>query len=202
MRLIDADQWVEELKDCQEEYKDCNQWLINEIDSRHTVYTGDEDRTVRIVFSHEHQGSCHRCPSCGKLANIYNIYCPGCGKLISWKDPEERADVSSHSWFMLLQEQEKEKALNQKELSEMLYKKLCQLREYEAIGTVKECQAAMEKQKPQPPQIWGDGYDKEENIIYDMYDCPGCGRSYEIDDKYRHCPECGQAIDWRGLENL
>lgn len=77
-----------------------------------------------------------------------------------------------------------------------------QLKEYEKIATVEECREAMEKQKPQPPDIWGDSCDKEGNIIYDMYDCPGCGQSYEIDDKYKHCPECGQAIDWRGLENL
>lgn len=77
-----------------------------------------------------------------------------------------------------------------------------QLKEYEAIGTVEECRAAMERKKPQPPDIWGDGYDKEGNIIYDMYDCPGCGQSYEIDDKYKHCPECGQAINWGGAEDL
>ncbi len=30
-----------------------------------------------------------------------------------------------------------------------------------------------------------------------MYDCPGCGESYEIDgEKYDYCPNCGQAIDW------
>lgn len=79
---------------------------------------------------------------------------------------------------------------------------MLELEQYQAIGTVDECRKAIEKQKPQPPHIWGDGYDKEENIIYDMYDCPGCGQSYEIDDKYKHCPECGQAISWRGFENL
>lgn len=134
MRLIDAEQWIEELENCPENNKDCNQWLINEIDSRHTVYTGDEDRTVRIVFSHEHWGGCHRCPSCGNMAYSYNTYCPGCGKLILWKDPEERADLSNHAWFILLQEQEKAKALNQKKLSELLYEKLCRLREYEKTG--------------------------------------------------------------------
>ena len=77
-----------------------------------------------------------------------------------------------------------------------------EIQQYRAIGTVDECQAAIEKQKPQPPDIWGDGYDKEGNIIYDMYDCPECGKSYEIDDKYKYCPECGQAISWRGFENL
>lgn len=76
-----------------------------------------------------------------------------------------------------------------------------QLKEYEAIGTV-GMPGSNGKAKPQPPDIWGDGYDKEGNIIYDMYNCPGCGQSYEIDDKYKYCPECGQALNWRGFENL
>lgn len=81
-------------------------------------------------------------------------------------------------------------------------KAIKEIQQYRAIGTVEECRKAMEKQKPQIPNIWGDGYDKEGNIIYDMYDCPGCGQSYEIDDKYKHCPECGQAINWGGAEDL
>lgn len=81
-------------------------------------------------------------------------------------------------------------------------KALKEIQQYQAIGTVEECRKAMERQKSQPPNIWGDGYDKEGNIIYDMYDCPGCGQSYEIDDKYKYCPECGQAINWSGFENL
>lgn len=89
-----------------------------------------------------------------------------------------------------------------KEIPRNLYGFFCKLHEYEKVGTVEECQAAMEKQKSKIPDIWGDGCDKEGNIIYDMYDCPGCGQSYEIDDKYKHCPECGQATDWRGLENI
>lgn len=81
-------------------------------------------------------------------------------------------------------------------------KALEEIQQYRAIGTVEECRKAMEKQKPQIPNIWGDGCDKEGNIIYDMYDCPGCGQSYEIDDKYKHCPKCGQAINWGGAEDL
>lgn len=32
---------------------------------------------------------------------------------------------------------------------------------YRATGTVKECREARKKQKPEIPDIWGDGYDKE-----------------------------------------
>ncbi len=68
-------------------------------------------------------------------------------------------------------------------------------KEYEEIGTVSECQKAMEKQRAKKPNIWGDGYDDEGNIIYDMYDCPNCGKSYEIDyTEYKYCPNCGQAM--------
>lgn len=76
------------------------------------------------------------------------------------------------------------------------------LSEYKVIGTVEECRAARERQIPEKPNIWGDGYDNEGNMIYDMYDCPNCGKSYEIDyQDYKHCPECGQAIDWIGVRS-
>ncbi len=78
---------------------------------------------------------------------------------------------------------------------------LKQIHQYRSIGTVEQCREAVEKQKAKIPGIWGDGSDAEGRIIYDMYDCPNCGKSYEIDyEKYDHCPSCGQAIDWSGLE--
>lgn len=56
---------------------------------------------------------------------------------------------------------------------------------------------AIRKQIPRQPNIYGDGYDDNGNIIYDMYDCPNCDKGYEIDyEKYDYCPSCGQAIDW------
>lgn len=77
-------------------------------------------------------------------------------------------------------------------------KALEEIQQYRSIGTVEQCREAMEKQKPKTPDIWGDGCDKKGNIIYDMYDCPNCGKSYEIEgEKYDYCPSCGQAIDWR-----
>lgn len=56
------------------------------------------------------------------------------------------------------------------------------------------------RQTPKKPNLWGDRYDSDGNIIYDMWDCPRCGKSYEIDcDRYDYCPNCGQAIDWSDL---
>lgn len=55
---------------------------------------------------------------------------------------------------------------------------------------------ALEKQIPVTPNILGDGYADGE-IVYDMYNCPNCNKSYELDyEKYSYCPNCGQAIDW------
>jgi predicted RNA-binding Zn-ribbon protein involved in translation (DUF1610 family) len=58
-------------------------------------------------------------------------------------------------------------------------------------------QKATEKQIPKQPNIWGDGY-ADGQLVYDMYECPGCGENYEIEyDKHDYCPKCGQRIDWR-----
>lgn len=70
--------------------------------------------------------------------------------------------------------------------------------EYESIGTVEKCREAIEKQKPKVPDYEGDGY-ADGYMVYDTWICPNCGKKYEVDyDDYKHCPECGQAID----ENL
>ncbi len=56
---------------------------------------------------------------------------------------------------------------------------------------------ALEKQTPKKPTIYGDGVGDDGEIIYDSYDCPSCGVSYELDyDKHDYCLTCGQALDW------
>lgn len=55
---------------------------------------------------------------------------------------------------------------------------------------------ALKKQIPDKPNIEGDGYDNEGNMIYDTWACPSCGTRYEVDyDDYNYCPNCGQKID-------
>lgn len=77
------------------------------------------------------------------------------------------------------------------------------LEQYQENGTVEDCREARERQIPKPPNIWGDGYDNEGDMVYDMYDCPNCGKSYEIDyHDYKYCPECGQAIDRSDSDKL
>ena len=58
----------------------------------------------------------------------------------------------------------------------------------------------LEKQVAKNPYLWGDGYYNGELII-DMYDCPNCERTYEIEcDDYKYCPNCGQKLDWSEVE--
>lgn len=60
---------------------------------------------------------------------------------------------------------------------------------------------ALEKQIPKKPDLIGDGYDDNGNLIYDTWICPCCETEYEIDyDDYKFCPNCGQALDWRDLK--
>lgn len=61
--------------------------------------------------------------------------------------------------------------------------------------TLKEC---VEKQILKRPHLEGDGY-ADGQLVYDTWLCPNCGTDYEVDyEEYKYCPECGQAIDWRG----
>ena len=70
-----------------------------------------------------------------------------------------------------------------------------EIEQYRKIGTVEECQKAVEKQKSKAPTIEGDGYDEDGEMIYDTWICPSCGEYYELDyDDYDFCPNCGQRI--------
>lgn len=57
-----------------------------------------------------------------------------------------------------------------------------------------------DKTKALIPTLWGDGY-ADGHLVYDMYDCPNCGKQYELDyEQYNYCPNCGQKLDWTVLE--
>lgn len=67
-----------------------------------------------------------------------------------------------------------------------------------AVEELKDILKALEKQIPKEPDFEGDGY-SDGCIVYDTWICPCCGKHYEVDyDDYKHCPSCGQAIDWSG----
>lgn len=87
----------------------------------------------------------------------------------------------------------------------------------EAINAIKEnkptsgytvlCEAldmavsALEKLIPKKPDLEGDGYDENGELIYDTGYCPNCRHIFEVDyDATRCCPVCGQALDWSDVE--
>ena len=44
----------------------------------------------------------------------------------------------------------------------------------------------------------GDGY-ADGYMVYDMAECPNCGREFEESDEIwgcNFCPDCGQALEW------
>lgn len=62
-------------------------------------------------------------------------------------------------------------------------------------------QELVDKATPQKPPLWGDGYDTDGQLVYDMYDCPSCDKSYKLDyQKTKRCDNCGQVYDWEDLD--
>ena len=77
--------------------------------------------------------------------------------------------------------------------------------EYERnqVESLKAAIYALEKQIPKKPDFEGDGYDDKVNIIYDTWICPCCEERYEVYyDNYKHCPNCGQALDWSDTDEM
>ena len=78
---------------------------------------------------------------------------------------------------------------------------LKEIQQYRAIGTVEECREAVEKQKPEKPEIYTDTIQTiSSSFNRDVYLCSRCGQFIgNIDDELpRYCNCCGQRID----ENL
>ena len=77
-----------------------------------------------------------------------------------------------------------------RESLDMAIKALEEIQQYREIGTVEECQEAVEKQKPQKAlieTIYGYGEKK--------YRCPECGETLMgVDIFAGYCKWCGQAI--------
>lgn len=65
-----------------------------------------------------------------------------------------------------------------------------------AIDVYETAICALEKQIPKKPDFEGDGY-VDGYLAHDIWICPCCEKHYEVDyDDYKHCPNCGQTIDW------
>jgi len=54
--------------------------------------------------------------------------------------------------------------------------------------------SALEKQTLKEPIFESDGY-ADGSPIYDTWHCPECDTEFDINDKYKYCPNCGQRID-------
>lgn len=71
----------------------------------------------------------------------------------------------------------------------------------EQLEICKLAKSALEKQILKKPDLEGDGYDDNGNLIYDTGFCPNCNHEFEVDyDATKCCPECGQALDWSDSE--
>lgn len=75
-----------------------------------------------------------------------------------------------------------------------------EIQQYRSIGTVSECREAVEKQRAKKII-----YETEDDREYEDYICPNCknclqqrrkGATRITIYKFKHCPDCGQAIDW------
>lgn len=104
---------------------------------------------------------------------------------------------------------EKRFAIPRVDIRNIGHQKCCtRLAEYEDTGMTPEeihqmktelavARAVANLCRAEKPELYSDGYDKDGNLIYDEWECPRCGESYEVDyDRYDYCPNCGQKIDW------
>ena len=63
-----------------------------------------------------------------------------------------------------------------------------EIQQYRAIGTVKECREAMERQRAKKYKV----IEPCKSVTY--YQCPFCDGLLHINENF--CGKCGQAIDW------
>lgn len=73
-----------------------------------------------------------------------------------------------------------------------------EIEKYRAIGTVEECQAAVERQKAKKAALVTRG-----NGFIKFYPCPHCSTPQKYIPVYpnqNYCVNCGQKLDWRGEE--
>lgn len=67
------------------------------------------------------------------------------------------------------------------------------------IETYRSAIGALEKQVPSKPKRIG--YRKSDNgrFITTHTECPSC--DYGVIERYKYCPDCGQALDWEDSNN-
>lgn len=73
----------------------------------------------------------------------------------------------------------------------------CEYKDYRAIGTVEECQDAMERQRAKKPIILSEQSAELEGKLYvaKYFKCPTCGNtSTYFGGLPNNCDNCGQAL--------
>ena len=73
-----------------------------------------------------------------------------------------------------------------------------ELKQYRAIGTLEECQAAVEKQKAKKPPVVN-----RPSIFAKVPVCPNCSTPEHYQPLYgktKYCSNCGQKLDWSDEE--
>ena len=82
---------------------------------------------------------------------------------------------------------------HKKEKAETILAMVEELEKYRAIGTVEECQEAVERQNPRA------AITEKEDTGTTKYTCPTCGRYMGWSTgtlPARYCWKCGQKLDW------
>lgn len=68
------------------------------------------------------------------------------------------------------------------------------------LEAFREYQGSIPSAEPREVLYSGDGY-ADGYMVYDMAECPNCGREFEYDYETwncNFCPDCGQALKWEG----
>ena len=80
--------------------------------------------------------------------------------------------------------------------SEMAIKALEEIQQYQAIGTVKECREAREKQRGKKVNNRKLLKDFNKTPYSVRGDCPNCGSVGLLSMNTDYCNACGQKLDW------
>lgn len=85
-----------------------------------------------------------------------------------------------------------------KKLQQPIKRSLAEIEKFD-----KQIREAVRKQNAVKPELCGNGYDSDGEIVIDTWICPRCHKSYEIEfDEYNYCPNCGQKIDRTEIEKI
>ena len=98
------------------------------------------------------------------------------------KDFEPKADITGY--------------LEKKTVFAMAISAIKEVQQYREIGTVEECQEAVEKQKSGKIEYGTNAVFNNGFGHYRMGKCPICDSRYNSNDEINYCSKCGKKLDW------